>query len=166
MGQIINAAGLKGEVKVYPYTDYKERFSELPWVYLEDEKIDIEKVRYQGELAIIQFAGVDDRTAAEGCKGKYLYVDRQDARKLPEDTYFVADLIGLTVVDENGRIIGRLSDVIQNAAQDLYEVEITDENGESMETKKTFLIPAVEEFIFLIDMENQKIHVRLIEGLL
>lgn len=167
LGQVVNAVGLKGEVKVYPYTDYKERFEELEWVYMEDQKVYIEKVRYQGRTAIIKFRQVEGREDAEGCKGKTLYIDRQNARKLPENTYFIADLIGLEVVDQTGKRLGRVVDVIQHSAQDLYEIEKEPTGGEAgSKTKKqeTFLVPAVEEFIKSVDLQQKKITVDLIDG--
>ena len=158
LGQIVNAVGLKGENKVYPYTDYKERFEELDQLYIEDTVYEIEKVRYMGEMAILKFAGVSDRNGAEALKGKYLYIDRENARELEEDEYFIPDLIGMEVWDEKGSRIGRLSDVIQNTAQDVYEVEPP--------SGKKFLIPAVSAFILNIDMTAGKITVRLIEGMM
>ncbi len=162
LGQITSAVGLKGEVKVYPYTDYKERFEELTWLYIENEKVNIEKVRYQGDLAIIKFAGINDRNEAEAARQKYLFIDRENARKLPKDTYYIADLLGLLVLDENGQQVGTLVDIIQNTAQDLYEVEKPARDSEKGER---FLIPAVDEFIIAIDMEKRQMTVKLIEGL-
>ena len=158
LGQIVNAVGLKGESKVYPYTDYKERFEELDSLYIENTVYKIEKVRYMGEMAIVKFAGVSDRNAAEALKGKYLYIDRENARELGEDEYFVPDLIGLEVKDEAGQVIGTLCDVIQNSAQDVYEIK--------MPEGKTFMIPAVGEFILKVDMDNREMIVRLIEGMI
>lgn len=158
LGQIVNAVGLKGESKVYPYTDYKERFEELDWLFIEDKKYEIEKVRYNGNMAIIKFAGVSDRNAAEALKGKYLYIDRENARELDEDEYFVPDLIGLEVKDEEGAHIGELSDVIQNSAQDVYEIKMDD--------GKKFMIPAVAAFILNVDMDSRIMTVRLIEGMI
>ncbi len=158
LGQIVNAVGLKGENRVYPYTDYKERFEELKQLYIEDEIYEIEKVRYMGEMAVIKFVGISDRNAAEALKGKYLYIDRENARKLDEDEYFVADLIGIKVQDEGGKRVGTLSDVIQNTPQDVYEIELAD--------GKKFMIPAVGEFILNVDMDSRIMVVKLIEGMI
>ena len=158
LGQIVNAVGLKGENRVYPYTDYKERFEELKQLYIEDEIYEIEKVRYMGQMVIIKFVGISDRNAAEALKGKYLYIDRENARKLDEDEYFVADLIGMKVQDEAGNPVGTLSDVIQNTAQDVYEIELPD--------GKKFMIPAVGEFILNVDMDSRIMVVKLIEGMI
>lgn len=158
LGQIVNAVGLKGESKVYPYTDYKERFEELDSLYIENTLYNIEKVRYMGEMAIVKFEGVSDRNAAEALKGKYLYVDRENARELDEDEYFIPDLIGLEIKDEKGGVIGKLSDVIQNAAHDVYEIEMPD--------GRKFMIPAVGEFVLDVDMDSRVMTVRLIEGMI
>lgn len=158
VGQVVNVVGLKGELKVYHYSDYKERFEELTKVYLEDIRYQITGVRYMKELVILKLAGIDDRTEAEKHKGQEIFIDKEDIRVLPEDTYYIFDLIGLTVIDEDGARLGTLSDVIQNSAQDLYEVE--------RENQSKFLIPAVEEFILKVDLQEKTMTVRLIEGLM
>ncbi len=158
VGQVVNAVGLKGELKVYHYSDYKERFEELSKIYLENTRYQISGVRYRKEMVILKLRGVDDRTEAEKHKGEDVYIDKSDVRVLPEDTYYIFDLIGMKVVDESGNTIGILCDVIQNTAQDLYEVE--------KENKSKFLIPAVEEFILSIDVKSKTMTVRLIEGLM
>lgn len=158
VGQVVNAVGLKGELRVYHYSDYKERFEELSKIYLENTQYKISGVRYMKELVILKLPGIDDRTEAEKHKGENIYIDKEDIRELPEDTYYIFDLIGLKVVDENGSLVGTLCDVIKNSAQDLYEVE--------KENKSKFLIPAVEEFILNIDMKSRTMTVKLIEGLM
>ena len=158
LGQIVNAVGLKGESKVYPYTDYKERFEELDRLYIEDKICEIERVRYQGNLAIVKFKGVDDRNGAEALKGKYLYIDRENARELEEDEYFVPDLVGLKVCSPEGEVYGTLKDVIQNTAQDVYEVE---KPGGGV-----FMIPAVKQFVKKVDVPGGMITVELIEGMM
>ena len=158
IGQVVNVVGLKGELKVYHYSDYKERFEELSKVYLDRAEFKIAGVRYMKEMVILKLEGISDRTKAETFKGKDVLIDKDDKRELPEDTYYIYDLIGLSVVDENGAVLGSVSDVIQNSTQDLYEIE--------KEDKSRFLIPAVEAFILNIDMESRTMTVRLIDGLM
>lgn len=158
IGQIVNAVALKGEVKIYNYSDYKERFEELECIYVEDKKINIEKVRYMKEMVILNLEGINDRNAAEALKGKAVYIGENQLRELPEGTYYIRDIIGMEVRDQDDNRIGKLKDVIQNSAQDLYEIEL--------ENKKTTLIPAVEEFILDINIEQKYIKVKLIEGIL
>ncbi len=158
IGKAVNVVGLKGELKVYHYSDYKERFEELKKIYLEDILYQISGVRYLKDMVILKLEGINDRTEAEKHKGENLYIDKEDVRVLPEETYYVFDLIGLSVIEESGNVLGTVCDVIKNSAQDLYEVE--------QENKSKFLIPAVDEFILKIDMENRTMIVRLMEGLL
>ena len=158
IGKVANAVGLRGEIKVFPYSETKERFEELTTVYLGDEACRIEAVRYQKNLVVLKLSGIDDRAAAEQVKGQDVSIGAEELKELPADTYYVRDMIGLYVVDEAGAPLGHLTDVIKNTAQDLYEVETAD--------GRKILIPAVEEFILRIDMDNNRITVRLIEGLL
>ncbi|MBF8982165.1 16S rRNA processing protein RimM [Lutibacter sp. B2] len=163
VGQIVNTQGIRGEVRVYLLSDYKERFEELEWVYMDgniEEKFYIEKVRYKNNLVILKIKGIDDCNTAELYRNKYLTIDRADARILPEDTYLIVDLIGLDVYSVEGELIGKLKNVIQGTANDLYE--ITSEKNPT----KTILIPVVEEFIKKVDIEEGKIIVKLIEGLI
>lgn len=158
LGKIVNAVGLKGELKVYPYTDYKEKFEYIGYVMIEGRSYNIEAVRYIKNMAILKLDGIDTRTEAEDFKEKELFIPREDAPPLPEDTYYVRDLIGLDAVDEEGRSIGSISDVIINSAQDIYMIWPHD-------GKREFPVPAVEEFIREINIEKGIIVVRLIEGL-
>lgn len=158
IGQIVNAVALRGEVKVYNYSDYKERYEELDYIYVEEKKTNIEKVRYMNEMVILKLEGANDRNAAEALKGKSVFIGEDQLRVLPEDTYYVRDLIGLEIKDQDDNKIGKLKDVIQNSAQDLYEIEL--------ESKNTTLIPAVEEFILDINVKEKFIKVKLIEGML
>ena len=157
IGKIVNAVALKGEVKVYHYTDYKERFEEINELIIDNKKYKIENVRYQKEIAIIKLEGINDRTMAENIKDKDIYITENDLRELPEDTYYIKDLVGLKVVDyQSGNTIGTVSDVLQNSAQDIYTVKL--ENG------KEIMIPAVSEFIKEISMDEKNIKVKLIPG--
>lgn len=158
IGQIVNVVGLKGELRVYHFSDYKERFGELTSVFIDNVAFEIENVRYMKEMVVLKLKGISDRTQAEGYKGKELFIDEKDKRVLPEDSYYIDELIGLTVVDEENKIIGRLTNVIQNTSQDLYEIEI--------ENKNKCLIPAVGEFILNINTDTKTMTVRLIDGLL
>ena len=158
IGKIVNAVGLKGEVKVYHYSDYKERFEELDQIWIDGRKVAIEGVRYMKDMVILKLDGVSDRNGAEALKEQEVFIDESMLRVLPEDTYYIKDLIGMEVASKKEGRIGILTDVIQNSSQDLYEV--TTEDG-----RKIF-IPAVEEFIRDIDCQNRKITVELIEGLL
>jgi 16S rRNA processing protein RimM len=157
IGKIVNAVGLKGEVKVYSYSGSKERYQERKRIYVENTEHQIEKSRRNKDIVILKLSGINDRGAAEDAKGKDIYINESDLEPLPEGEYYIRDLIGLTVTEDTGNVLGKLSNVIQNSAQDLYEIETPD--------GKKILIPAVEEFILNIDIENKQIDVKLIEGL-
>ena len=157
MGKVVNVVGLKGEVKIYSYTDRNERFEELDQIWLDNKAYAIENVRYQNKVVILKLEGINDRNRAEEQRNKKVYIEEADLAELPEDTYYVRDLIGISVVTENGEL-GKITDVIQNSAQDLYEVK-------TAEGKKIY-IPVVKEFVNEVDMENRIVKVTLPEGLL
>ncbi len=157
MGKIVNVVGLKGEVKVYSYTDRNERFEELDSIWLENEEYGIEKVRYQNKVVILKLEGINDRNQAEKQRNKKVYILEDDLQELPEDTYYVRDLIGMEVMTETEKL-GVITDVIQNSAQDLYEVKT--------ESGKKVYIPVVKQFVLDVDMETKIVKVELPEGLL
>lgn len=157
VGKIVSVVGLKGEVKVYPYTDDLERFEELDQVQAGDDWLQIDHVRYQKNMVILHFEGIGDRNAAERLRNRFLTIKKEQLRELEEDEYFIFDLIGLEAVDTDGNHLGRVSDVIQNTAQDLYEIETED--------GKKHLVPAVHEFITEIDLNNGIMTIKPIQGL-
>ena len=159
IGKIVNAVGLKGEVKVYNYSDRRERYEELDRVIVNNKEYEIEKVRYQQEMVILKLKGVDDRDSSEALKTKDVFITEADLRELPEDTFYIRDLIGMEVENiETGEKIGIMKDVLQNTAQDIYVVNTA--GGREV------LIPAVSEFIKEINPDERKIRVHLIEGML
>ena len=161
IGKIVNAVAMRGEVKVYHYSDYKERFEELDRILVERrgkyEEYEIEGVRYQKEMVILKLKGINDRNEAEALKERDLYITEEDLRELPEDTFYVKDLIGCRVInEENGDEIGRIKDVLQNSAQDIYQIEL--KNG------KEALIPVVGEFVREVSIEEKYVKIHLIPG--
>lgn len=157
MGKVVNVVGLKGELKIYSYTDRNERFEELDQIWLDNKVHAIENVRYQNKVVILKLEGINDRNKAEEQRNKNVYIDESNLQRLPEDTYYVRDLIGISVVTEDVEL-GKITDVIQNSAQDLYEVKTAD-------GKKVY-IPVVKEFIKDVDIEAGIVNVTLPEGLL
>lgn len=162
VGIISSTHGIKGEVKVFPTTDDLNRFKELKEVILntgkEELTLVIEGVKFFKKFAILKFKDMDHINDIEKYKGKELYVTRDKAQKLEKDEYFVADLLGIAVTDDNGRKLGKLKDVIETGANDVYIVE--------MENKKELLIPAIKECILKVDIEAGQMEVHLLEGLL
>lgn len=159
IGRIVNAVALRGEVKVYNYSGYRERYEELKQIFVEDKEYEIEKVRYQQHMVILKLSGVDDRNAAEAMKNKDIFITEDDLLELPEDTFYIRDLIGLSVIDvENGETIGTIKDVLQPSSQDIYVVKRT--NG------KDAMIPVVSEFVKEVSVEEGYVKVHLIEGMI
>ncbi len=163
VGKITGTQGLKGEVRVYPYTETAERFDELEHVFLNREmtrKMVIEASRPNKNVVVLKFEGIDRVEEAEKLKDLELYIDRDtQGRELDEDEHYIVDLIGKKVVDAVHGPLGILEDVMTRTAQDLYVVRL-DGSG------KQLLIPGVKPFIEDVDLEAGVIHVRLIEGML
>jgi 16S rRNA processing protein RimM len=162
IGQISNAHGVKGEVKVYPLTDNVKRFSKLNYVFLNEKdiykKVEVESVKYLKQFVVLKLNGIEDMNQALKYKNVYIYVDRENAVKLPKGSYFISDLIGLEVSSDEGNYLGILTDVFSTGSNDVYEVK--------SELGKTILLPAIKEVILQIDIENKRMLVKLLEGLI
>ena len=118
IGQIVNTQGLKGEVKVNPFTDDIKRFDKLKKIYVQtnsDKKLlEIQTVRYNKNIVIIKFKGLDRIEHVEQYKGKYIFIDENDKLDLPEDTYFISDLIGITVINNsNNQELGKITRILR-----------------------------------------------------
>ncbi len=159
LGKITAPVGIKGELRVFPYTDEQTRFSAVNKLLAGGREYAVESVRYQKDMVVLKLKGVDDRNAAEALRNQLLAISRDDIWDNPEDTYFVKDLVGMKVVSEDGKPIGTLSNVLENPANDLYEISPEDTS------KPAFLVPAVKEFILDVDLENRVMTIHLMEGL-
>ena len=161
VGQIVNTFGVKGYLKVKHFTDDIERFEELKTVYIckknEMKKVEIEDVKYHKQMVLLKIKGIEDLNEAEKYKGLFLKIDRKDAKKLPEDTYFIADIIGLQVYTDEGELLGNVDDIFSTGSNDVYVVK--------NEIGKQILLPSIKEVLKEIDLENGKVIVHLIEGL-
>lgn len=162
VGVITSTHGVRGEVKVFPTTDDPARFKKLKKVMLDTGKetisLEIQEVRYFKQLVILKFKGIDNINDIEKYKKCSLLVLREDAVPLEEDEYFIADMIGMEVVTEDGESFGTLKDVLQTGANDVYVV--TDIRGEEV------LLPAIKECILKVDMKSRKMVVHLMDGLI
>ena len=167
VGVISSTHGIRGEVKVFPTTDDPNRFKKLKQVILdtgrEQKDLEIEGVKFFKQFVILKFKGIDNINDIEKYKGKSLYVTREHAVKLKKDEYFIADLIGLRAIDEEGEAFGTISDVIQTGANDVYVV--TTKQGEEV------MIPAIKDCILEVSVEEQDgqagyVRIHLLPGLL
>ena len=161
IGKIVNTQGLKGEVKVYTYTDDIERFDDLETFYLGKDletEWEVEKVRYKGNMVIMKIKGIDRVEDAEKLRDKFMYVSREDSRELEEEEYFISDMIGIEAYTVDGEHIGTLKEVLQYAANDVYVIKGNND--------QEYLIPAVMKFVPTIDMNERKMIIDPIKGML
>lgn len=163
VGVISSTHGIRGEVKVFPTTDDVKRFKKLKKVYLDTGKeqipLEIEQVRFFKQFAILKFKGIDNINDIEKYKGKDILVDREDGTPLGKDEYYIADMVGMDVyTDDPNEHFGKLKDVMATGANDVYVID-SDRHGE-------VLVPAIRQCILGIDVEERKMTIHLMEGLL
>ncbi len=162
VGVIANTHGVMGEVKIYPTCDDIKRFSKLKKAYADVKgklkELNLKSARYHKNMVIVKFDEIQSMDEALLYKGCDLYVDRENAVKLKKGEYFVADMIGIKVFTDEGILLGELSDVLQTGANDVYIVK--------RDNNKDALIPAIKECVKEIDIENKKMTIHLMEGLL
>lgn len=160
VGVITAPHGVHGEVKVYPTTDDKKRFSDLKEVILDlgtsQKSLHITSVKYIRQMVVLQFKEITDRNEAELLRQKPLLVTREHAVPLEEGEYFIVDLIGLKIVDEQGTEIGILTDVLQTGANDVYVCQTAE---------KELLLPAIKECILDTDLETGIMTIHVMKGL-
>lgn len=159
LGQITSPVGIKGEMRVYPYTDDTTRFSAVKTILVEGEKEPrkLEKYRPDKNLVVIKLSGIDDRNASELYRGKNLLVNKEDF-PLDEDVFFADDIVGIEVYTEDGQRVGKVSNILNKPNQDIYEIE--------KEDGKSFMLPAVKEFVLDVNVSEGKMTVHLIDGIM
>lgn len=162
VGAVTTTHGIAGEVKVFPTTDDPKRFRRLKSVLLDTGRgmteLEITSVKFFKNMVILKFKDYDRIEDVVKFKGKSLYVTRENAVKLKKNEYFIADLVGMDVFTEDGARLGRLTDVLQTGANDVYEVTLDD--------GRQVLIPAIRDCILRVDVEQNEMKVHLLEGLL
>ncbi len=162
VGAVIKPHGIRGEIKVWPTTDTLDRFSEISELIMqkdaEEAPVAIESVKYFKNIIILKLRGIDTMEDAEALRGADLYVTRENAAPLAEGEYYIGDIIGMEVVTEEGESLGVIRDVIDSSANDVYVVK--------RDGKKDLLIPAIKQCIRSVDLEEELMTVRLLDGLL
>ncbi len=161
IAQIRKVFGLRGEVKIESYTRTAEEFEVLKNILrgINERNVvscEIESVKMRGDEIYLKLRGVDDKTAADLIRGQYLFVEESLRKKLPREKFFIDELIGCEVVNEEGKIFGTVHSVEAYPAQMVYTVRTKQGN---------VLLPAVKEFVLNVDVEKKKIVVRPPEGL-
>lgn len=160
VGAITATHGLKGEVKVFPTTDDKLRFKKLKKCIWQKgsrrQELEVQSCRFFKEMVILKFKGIDDINDVEPYVKGDLYVDRENAVPCEEGEYFIADLVGMKVIDEEGQNVGTLTEVLSTGANDVYIVKSGD---------KEILIPAIGQCILEVQVEQALMKVHLLDGL-
>ena len=157
IGKIVNTHGLKGEVKIIPWLDYPEIFDMFSKVYTSiDKAYKVKNVRYQKSNIIAKLEGIDDIESAEKIKNSVLYAEKSLFDNLPEGTYLIADIIGLSVY-EGETFYGKVKDVFSTGSNDVYVVE---------NEEKQILLPIIPDVLQKVDIEGGRIDVKIPLGLL
>ena len=162
VGKIINTHGLKGEVKIATWTDSPDVFEDIEYVIIKSKKgdmtLNVAGVKYQKNNIIVKFRELERIEDAEPLKNSVLYVPREMLGELPEGVYYIADLIGLEVFDDEGHKIGVIADVFSTGANDVYDIK--------REGQKNLLLPVIDDVVLDVDIEGGKVTVHIMEGLL
>lgn len=162
VGVITSTHGIRGEVKVFPTTDDPKRFETLKNVVLDAGRtqlaLEIENVKYFKQFVILKFKGINNINDIEKYTKMPLLVSREDAVELEEDEYFIADMIGMDVITDEGEVFGTLKDVMETGANDVYIID-SEKHGE-------VLIPAIKECILDVNVESNKMTIHLMDGLI
>ncbi|MBU3195543.1 ribosome maturation factor RimM [Clostridium algidicarnis] len=153
VGQISKPHGIKGEVKVIPLTDDIKRFRKLKKVYIDGNEKVIVWCKMQIDRVILKIEGIDTMEGAESLRNKYIQVKREEAVRLPKDSYFIADLLSCTVYDTSENKIGKVYDVIKTGSNDVYWIK----------DEKEILIPALKDIVLDVDIDSHKIIIRPIK---
>lgn len=161
IGQIINTHGHRGELKVFPLTDDISRYSDLEHVYIKRgdgyKSYEVSGIRFHQGLVLLSLREVLDMNEAEKYKGLYLELPENELRKLPEGHYYIFQLVGLKVYEQE-KLLGEITDIFKTGSNDVYVVE-------SKERKKPLLIPALKDVVKNIDIDKGFIKVELPMGL-
>ena len=161
VGVISSTHGIRGEVKVFPTTDDAARFKKLKKVLLDTDReqveLEIQSVKFFKQFVILKFKGIDNINDIEKYKGKSLLVPREDGVPLGRDEYYIADMIGMEVFAGDERF-GVIKDVMETGANEVYIID-SDMHGE-------VLIPAISQCVIDVDVEDKKMQIRLMDGLI
>ena len=154
---VTGAWGIRGELKVKPFTDFPERFSPGSVLYLGDRTVRVLEARKLKNGFRVKLDLVTDRAHAESLRGAFLTIPHDDVKPLPEGTYYHFQIIGMRVLTEAGEFLGAVKEVLATGSNDVYVVQDGD--------KKEILVPALESVVLLVDSHENRMTVRLPEGL-
>jgi 16S rRNA processing protein RimM len=162
IGKVVSTQGNKGEVNIFPLTDLANRFKNLTTVFLSNNNsqttLNIEKIRIKENTVVLKFKNIENIKEAKMIVGSFLEVERKNAVKLPKDTYFIFEIIGLEVYAENNIFLGKVENVISTGSNDVYIVK-----GKN---KKELFIPAIHEVVKNVNLEKKRINIKMVDGLI
>jgi len=162
IGKVLSTKGNKGEVNVMPLTDTIDRFKNLDNVFLRNKNsqtiLNVEKIRIKKDTIILKLKDIENIEEAKMIVGSFLEVERKNAVKLSKDTYFIFEIIGLEVYDENNIFLGKVENVISTGSNDVYVVKRKD--------KEELFIPAIHDVVKNIDLEKKRITINMVDGLI
>ena len=162
IGQIVNTFGIKGMVKIKPFTDDINRFDRLKKIYISNKngkkEYQIQEIKYHKNMVLMKLKGVDTPEQADLLRQSYLLVDRADEEPLEEGVYYIVDLLGLEVYTDDNKLLGKVEDIFNTGSNDIYVVK--DEMG------KQILLPGIPDVLKNVDLEKGRITVHLIPGLI
>ncbi len=162
IGIITSSHGVRGEMKVFPTTDDTRRFKKCREVYVEDKTglvmYEVESARVSPDKVLLKLKGIDTPEEAVKLRQRGIFVDREHAVKLSKDEYFIADLIGLEVRNEDGDRIGVIEEVLPTGANDVYQI--------AMDDGRELLLPAIKDCILEVNVEQGFMRVHVLDGLL
>ena len=162
IGQIVNTFGIKGMVKIKPFTDDINRFDRLKKIYISNKngkkEYQIQEIKYHKNMVLMKLEGVDTPEQADLLRQSYLLVDRADEEPLEEGVYYIVDLLGLEVYTDDNKLLGKVDDIFNTGSNDIYVVK--DEMG------KQIFLPGIPDVLKNVDLEKGRITVHLIPGLI
>ncbi len=162
IAKVVSTQGNKGEVNIFPLTDLANRFKNLTTVFLRNNNsqttLNIEKIRIKENTVVLKFKNIENIKEAKMIVGSFLEVERKNAVKLPKDTYFIFEIIGLEVYAENNIFLGKVENVISTGSNDVYIVK-----GKN---KKELFIPAIHEVVKNVNLEKKRINIKMVDGLI
>ena len=162
IAKVVSTHGNKGEVNVFPLTDSSDRFKNLSTIFLKNNHnqtiLNIEKIRIKKDIVILKLKDIENIKEAKKLVGSFLEVERKNAMKLPKNTYFIFEIIGLEVYTENNVFLGKVENVISTGSNDIYIVK--DKN------KKELFIPAIRDVIREVNLEKKRMTINMVDGLI
>lgn len=153
-GEVVSTHGIQGEIKILPWADAPEFLLQFDTFYLNGKPYEVISSRVHKTCVLAKLKGIDTPEAATLLRAQRVSIDRESVR-LPQGTVFIADLIGCAVLDDDGNEIGKIKDVLTMPSSDVYVIQ----------GARSYMIPAVKEFVREIDVENRRVRVHLIEGM-